>query len=151
MKYFIWVPIFLGVIACKKEVLYKDGGVINNPIDTTTKPKEPTLKDTRWILTYMQKGFSIEKPNDTIDFKNDYTIAVNGFTDNNSVRYLLVKTTDIGSPYTLTLMNFTLFGGNGYWKGTVPNTFINDGIINLCDFTSSSSSITVRATFKRLN
>jgi hypothetical protein len=146
----ITVILLVITLSCKKEPLYQNGGVVDNPIDSTSKTKEPTLCETAWVLTYMQKGFSSEKPNDTIYFNYDYTFVVNNITTHDNRRFTLVKTMDIGNPYTLTLMGFSLFGGNGYWKGTVPNTFIDDGIIELCEFTSSSTSTTVRATFKRI-
>lgn len=147
------ITVILLVISssCKKEELYQNGGVIDNPIDTTTTVKDPTLINTEWVLTYMQKGFSSEKPNDTIDFYKDNLYTINGKGDKDYRTFVIYKTMDIGNPYTLSLAGFTPFGGNGYWKGTVPNTFIIDGIIELCEFTTSStSSTTVRATFKRI-
>ena len=74
----ITVILLVITLSCKKEPLYQNGGVVDNPIDTTSKTKEPTLCETAWVLTYMQKGFSSEKPNDTIYFNYDYTFVVAG-------------------------------------------------------------------------
>lgn len=150
MKYFniLILTLFIGLISCEKEKIdpYEDMGVL--PSYTPEKDTDTLKLDgTTWVLTYFQKGFANETPNDTIVFSMyDYTLNGKKYDQYN---YVLQKTMDLGNPLNLILYGFSPFGDNGIWQTTLVNTFIYEGEINLSVFKNTNKT-TIKATFERI-
>jgi hypothetical protein len=147
MRFLLFLILILSLGSCQKEPIdeYKDGGII--PEQIVDEEGEITLVGTKWVLSYYQKGFVSEKPNDVIHFVDSYYYTINDGTER---RYVSYQTMDIGNPHYLCFYDFTPFGDNGIWSTNLGRTFIEDGEINLTVFESTATSTTIKGTFNRI-
>ena len=123
---------------------YTNGGVIPTT-NLSTTPNE--FVNTKWVLTYLQIGFSTPPlPVDTVFFidNNHYTI--------NSGSY---RTYQLYSGVTLSsktlLLNYHYPFGSGNYSGQVASTFVTDGVILNTEFVNTNSlTIKVKASFLKI-
>lgn len=138
-------------VSCEKEDFYADGGVAHTNINQDDEFYSSPLNGTTWVLTYLNKGFVTEYPNDTIKFNNLF-YSINGKENTDSYVYRLTRIMDLGNPYNLVLYGFSPFGDNGIWSANIINTFIADSVINLTEFSNSSDGVSkIKATFVRID
>lgn len=123
---------------------YVNGGVLPN---WSTNGKKNELVGTKWVLTYLQIGFSNPPlPIDTIYFVDNLNYTINGGAIRSYKLYVGVST----SSKTLTLNNHYPFGSGNY-SGEVSSTFVLDGVILNSEFHNlNTPTTTIRASFKKI-
>ncbi len=123
---------------------YKSGGVL--PIWTDSLDSNE-LVGTRWVLTYLQVGFSNPPlPIDTVYFINNVKYTINS----GSQRTYQLSSGITTSSKTLVL-NYHYPFGSGNYVGQVASTFVSDGVILNCEFKNTNTTTTVvRASFSKL-
>jgi len=159
------VLVMTGFASCKKEVitpgnyilgqpsvdttnwqsLYGDSGTVPTWSNNSSTPNE--LVGTKWVLTYLQIGFSTPPLSvDTIYFVNNTEYTIN----TGAVRTYQLSVGVTLSSKSLTL-NYHYPFGSGNYTGEVASTFVSDGVILNTEFlNTNSSTTTVRASFLKL-
>ena len=130
----------------KWQTNYTNSGVI--PTFNSTSSSTPNeLVNTKWVLTFLQIGFSTPPlPIDTIYFVDNTHYTINSGSNRT---YSLVNNVALSSK-TLTL-NFHYPFGSGNYSGQVAQTFVTDGVILNTEFVNTNTStITVKASFLKL-
>ena len=106
---------------------YQDGGTLPN----WGSGGDNELVGTTWVITTIVSGFVTTHPNDTVRFVGNTSYTVNS----NAVRNYNL-TVNVGSTNkTLNMYYFYPFGGSHY-SGEVGQYFVDDGILNLVEFTN---------------
>ena len=159
------VSIICLVYSCKKEAItpgnykvvptqqdtshwqsqYSSGGVLPNWGGGSNVNNE--VYGTKWVLTYLQVGFSSPPlPIDTILFVNNTHYTINS----GAVKpYTLTSGVGVSSK-SLTLYYHYPFG-SGHYSGQVSSSFVSDGVILNCEFVNINTSTTkVRASFNKI-
>jgi len=124
--------------------VYNNGGVVPSWGNTSDSNE---LIGTRWVLTYLQIGFSTPPlPPDTLNF-----ISVSKYTINDgSERPYQLSNNVATNSKTLTLYFHYPFGSGNY-AGQVASTFVSDGVILNCEFKNINTPTTVvRASFSKI-
>ena len=120
---------------------YNNGGTLPNW--NSGSPTINELIGTSWILTKVISGFASSTPNDTIKFVDNTNYTINS----GAVKPYQLTASVASTNKTLSLYYFYPFGGSHY-SGEVGETFVVDGVINMCEFKNiQNTTTTIKAWF----
>ena len=126
-----------------KPIPFVNGGTI----PTFSGPTSNEAVGSRWVLTFLQLGFSIPPlPVDTIFFVDNTHYTINNGSNRTYQLYSGVTT----SSKTLVL-NYHYPFGSGNYTGQIASTFMMDSLILNTEFTNTNTTTTiVKASFRRI-